>query len=361
MLLADLGADVILVERTAAQAGAAPRIDPLLRNRRSIVVNLKHPQGIEGVLKIVGTADILIEGFRPGVMERLGLGPQPCLQRNQKLVYGRMTGWGQTGPLAHSAAHDINYLAITGLLHQIGSRGGKPVPPLYFAGDFGAGGAMLAFGVLAALTSARLTGKGQVVDAAIVDGAIAMMGALYAHQDTPLVRDGTGESYLAGAAPWYDTYATRDGRYISVGPLEPQFFGLLLDKLGLDRARWVPLGFPAVDDAARQRWPDLRAAMSAAFATRTRAEWCEMLEGTDACFAPVLNMSEAPQHPHNVARQAFIDVNGIRQNAPAPRFDGTPTGPVHGPVAAGADTESVLLETGYTPNDIVALRASGAL
>jgi alpha-methylacyl-CoA racemase len=361
MLLADLGAEVTLVERGAAKPGDAARIDPLLRNRRSIAVNLKNALGIEALLKLIATADILIEGFRPGVMERLGLGPEICLQRNPKLVYGRMTGWGQTGPLAQRAAHDINYLAITGLLHQIGPAGGKPTPPLYFAGDFGAGGAMLAFGVLAALTSARATGKGQVVDAAIVDGAIAMMGALYAFQGTPLVRDGTGESYLAGAAPWYDTYATSDGSYIAVGPLEPQFFGLLLEKLGLERARWAPLGFPAVDDVARQRWPELRAAMSAAFATRSRVEWCEALEGTDACFAPVLNMDEAPHHPHNVARGSFIKVNGIQQSAPAPRFAGTPAGPVRGPVTAGAHTDAVLHEAGYSDNDILALRAAGAL
>jgi alpha-methylacyl-CoA racemase len=361
MLLADLGADVILVERAAARAGEPPRIDPYLRSRRSVVLNLKQPEGVAALLKIIGTADILIEGFRPGVTERLGLGPEPCLQRNPKLVYGRMTGWGQTGPLAQSAAHDINYLAITGLLNQIGTAGGKPVPPLYFAGDFGAGGAMLAFGVLAALTSARTTGKGQVVDAAIVDGAIAMMGVLYAMRATPLVRDGAGESYLAGAAPWYDTYQTRDGKYVAVGPLEAPFFGLLLDKLGLDRARWAPLGFPAVDDAARRRWPELRTAMSAAFALRTRAQWCELLEGTDACFAPVLNMSEAPQHPHNVARGAFIEVDGILQNAPAPRFDGTPTGAVRAPAVAGADTEAVLRDSGFAVTEIAALRVAGAL
>jgi alpha-methylacyl-CoA racemase len=360
MLLADLGAEVILIERAAARADERPRIDPLLRNRRSVALNLKSTQAIAALLSIIARADILIEGFRPGVAERLGIGPEPCLQRNARLVYGRMTGWGQTGPLAQSAAHDINYLAITGLLHQIGPTGGKPTPPLYFAGDFGAGGAMLAFGVLAALTSARATGRGQVVDAAIVDGAIAMMGVLYAFRGTPLVHDGTGESYLAGAAPWYDTYRTKDGKYVSVGPLEAPFFGLLLDKLGLERTRWAPLGFPATDDTARREWPALRAAMAAAFASRTRAQWCELLEGTDACFAPVLNMSEAPQHPHNVARGTFIDVNGTLQHAPAPRFSATPAGPVSAPVAAGADTEAVLRESGYGDAELAALRAAGA-
>ncbi|MFO1427770.1 MAG: CaiB/BaiF CoA-transferase family protein [Steroidobacteraceae bacterium] len=361
MLLADLGAEVIRVERATAKQGEAPPIDPLLRNRRSIALNFKHPRGVEVLLSLVARADILIEGFRPGVTERLGIGPEPCLARNPKLVYGRMTGWGQEGPLAQAAAHDINYVALTGLLHQVGTPGGKPVPPLYFTGDFGAGGAMLAFGVLAALTEARHSGRGQVVDAAIVDGAIAMMGVLYALRHTPLVRDAPGENYLAGAAPWYDTYACSDGRYVSVGPLEPQFFGLLLDKLGLERARWAPLGFPAVDDAARARWPELRAAMATAFATRTRAEWCRELEGTDACFAPVLSMEEAPRHPHNLARGAFIEVDGVQQNAPAPRFSRTPSAPVRAPVPAGADTAAVLRDAGYDAAQIEQLRASGAL
>ncbi len=360
MLLADLGADVILVDRSHASAGTRS-IDPLYRNRRSIVLDLKSAAGLDVLLGLVAKSDILIEGYRPGVMERLGIGPEPCLARNPRLVYGRMTGWGQDGPLAQSAGHDINYLALTGLLHQVGLPGGKPVPPMYFAGDFGAGGAMLAFGVLAALTAARASGRGQVVDAAIVDGAIAMMGVLYALRDTPLVRDGTGENYLAGAAPWYDTYLTKDGRYVSVGPLEPQFFGLLLDHLGLDRARWAPLGFPAVDEAARREWPALRAAMAAAFASRTRAEWCELLEGSDACFAPVLNMDEAPGHPHNLARGAFIEVAGIRQHAPAPRFSETPPGPVRPPPAAGADTDAVLREAGWSEADVEALRRARVL
>lgn len=360
MLLADLGADVILVDRSHGMTDTR-RIDPLYRNRRGIVLDLKSAAGVEVLLGLIEKADVLIEGFRPGVMERLGIGPDPCLARNPRLVYGRMTGWGQDGPLAQSAAHDINYLALTGLLHQVGPPGGKPVPPLYFAGDFGAGGAMLAFGVLAALTAARASGRGQVVDTAIVDGAVAMMGVLYALRDTPLVRDGTGENYLAGAAPWYDTYATRDGRYVSVGPLEPQFFGLLLERLGLDRARWAPLGFPAVDDAARREWPALRAAMAAAFASRTRAEWCELLEGSDACFAPVLSMDEAPRHPHNLARGCFIEVAGIRQHAPAPRFSGTPAGPVRSPPLAGADTDAVMREAGWSDADIAALRSAGTL
>jgi alpha-methylacyl-CoA racemase len=361
MMLADMGAEVVRVERASARPGDAPSVDPLLRNRRSIALNLKSPHAIAALLALIDGADILIEGFRPGVTERLGIGPETCLARNPKMVYGRMTGWGQTGPLAQTAAHDINYLAITGLLHQVGVPGGKPVPPLCFVGDFGSGGMMLAFGVLAALTEARHSGRGQVVDAAIVDGAVAMMGIFYALRGTELVRDAPGENYLAGSAPWYDTYACSDGQYVSIGPLEPQFFGLLLEKLGLDRQRWAPLGFPAVGDDARRQWPELRAAIAAAFASRTRAEWCAVLEGTDACFAPVLSMADAPRHPHNVARGAFIDVDGVQQNAPAPRFSRTTPGPVRGAPLAGADTVTVLRDAGYTEDQIESLRAAGAL
>ena len=361
MLLADLGAEVILVERAAAREGEPRRVDSLLRNRRSIALNLKHPAAVETLLGLIAGADLLIEGFRPGVMERLGLGPEPCLARNARLVYGRMTGWGQDGPLAQAAAHDINYLALSGALNQMGPAGGPPVPPLYFTGDWGNGGMLLAFGLLAALTEARLSGHGQVVDAAILDGAIAMMGVMYAHLGTPFTRDGPGEHHLAGSAPWYDTYATADARFISIGPLEPQFFGLLLDALGLDRARWAPAGFPAVDAPGRARWPELRAELTRVFASQTRAHWCALLEGTDACFAPVLDMGEAPRHPHNVARGNFVQVNGISQNAPVPRFGRTAPGAIRPPPAAGADTAAVLREAGFTDADIESLRAAGAL
>lgn len=360
-LLADLGADVIRVERASAKPGDPAPVDPLSRNRRSIALNFKVPRAPEVFLDLVGHVDVLIEGFRPGVMERLGIGPEPCMARNPKLIYARMTGWGQDGPLAQAAAHDINYLAITGLLHQMGPTGGKPVPPHYFIGDFGSGGMLLALGVLAAVIEARQSGRGQVVDAAIVDGAIAMMGPYFALQNTALVHDAPGENYLGGAAPWYDTYATRDGGYVAIGPLEPQFFKLLLEKLGLDAARWAPLGFPAVDDTARARWPELRAAIAAAFATRSREEWCRILEGTDACFAPVLSMAEAPAHPHNIVRGSFIEVGGALQNAPAPRFSRSSTDTVRAPPRAGSDTEAVLRSAGYSTDDIAALHASGAL
>jgi alpha-methylacyl-CoA racemase len=359
-LLADLGADVIRIERASAKAGDSAPIESLGRNRRSIALNFKNPRAVEVFLDLVTKADVVVEGFRPGVMERLGIGPEPCLARNPKLVYARMTGWGQNGPLAQSAGHDLNYLAITGLLHQIGSPGGKPIPPAFFVGDFGSGGMLLALGVLSALLEARMSGRGQVVDAAIVDGAIAMMGVYYSLRSTPLVRDGTGENYLV-SAPWYDTYRTQDGKYVSVGPLEPQFFKLLLEKLGLDVARWAPLGFPAVDDEARRKWPELREAIAQAFASRRREEWCRLLEGSDACFAPVLSMAEAPQHPHNVARGSFVEIGGVLQNAPAPRFSRTTPDAVRAPTPAGSDTDAVLRAAGYSAETIAELRASGAL
>ncbi|MCS6947285.1 MAG: CoA transferase, partial [Steroidobacteraceae bacterium] len=257
MLLADLGADVILVERGAQAAKESPRIDPLLRNRRSIALDLKNAAAVDVALRLIERADALIEGFRPGVMERLGLGPSECRARNRRLVYGRMTGWGQTGPLAAAAGHDINYLALSGALNQIGTAGAAPLPPLYFVGDWGNGGMLLAFGLLAALLEARATGCGQVVDAAIIDGAIAMMGVMYAFRDTALVRDGPGEHYLAGAAPWYATYRTKDDKYIAIGALEPNFLAQLLQCLELDPERFAGQGFPAVDAAARAEWPAL--------------------------------------------------------------------------------------------------------
>jgi alpha-methylacyl-CoA racemase len=363
MLLADLGAEIVRVERASARPGAPPPTDSLLRNRRTIALNSKNPQAVEIVLRLVEKAEVLIEGFRPGVTERLGLGPDTCLARNPRLVYGRMTGWGQDGPLARVAGHDINYISLTGALHQIGPQGGKPVPPLNLVGDMGGGGMLLAFGLLAALLEARQSGKGQVVDAAMVDGAISMMGVFFAARaaSPDAWRDETGNNTLTGAAPWYDTYRTKDGGYVAVGSIEPQFYALLLEKHGLDPQPWAPLGFPAQDEATRRAWPELRAAMAAAFAARSRDDWCRLLEGTDACFAPVLRMDEAVSHPHNVARQAFITVDGLVQNAPAPRFSRTPAAPVRGPRPAGADTAAVLREAGYSVDEIAKLRSAGAL
>jgi len=361
MMLGDLGAAVVRVERAAAGPDSAAPVDPLLRSRRSIALNFKNEAATGVALKLIESADVLVEGFRPGVTERLGLGPDVCLARNPRLVYGRMTGWGQTGPLAQAAGHDINYIALTGALHMIGPQGGKPVPPLNLIGDFGGGGMLLAFGVLAAVLETRHSGKGQVVDAAMVDGTAAMMGIFHAMNTQGVVRDATGEDILGGGAPWYDTYLTKDGRAVAVAAIEPQFYRLLLEKLGLDVNRFLHLGYPAIGAQARREWPELRAAITAAFASRTRAEWCQILEGTDACFAPVLSLAEAPHHPHNVARATFIDVEGIPQNAPAPRFSRTAAGPVQPPPRAGADTDAVLAEAGYSTREMEHLRSVGAV
>jgi alpha-methylacyl-CoA racemase len=361
MMLADQGAEIIRVERASAEPDSPLPVDPLLRSRRSIALNFKTPEGAGILLKLVESAAVLIEGYRPGVAERLGIGPEACLKRNPGLVYGRMTGWGQEGPLAKAAGHDINYIALTGALHMIGPRGGKPVPPLNLIGDFGGGGMMLAFGVLAAVLEARRSGKGQVVDAAMVDGTVAMMGIFHAMNTQGAVCDATGEDMLCGGAPWYDTYRTKDGRAVAIAAIEPQFYRLLLEKLGLDVERFLHLGYPAIGAEARREWPRLRAELESVFATKTRDEWCEVLEGTDVCFAPVLNLEEAPRHPHNIARGNFIEIDGIPQNAPAPRFSGNPAGPVRAAHRAGADTGTVLSELGYSAAEIARLKAAGAL
>lgn len=360
MLLADLGADVIRVDRASGRAEDRAPSDPMLRNRRSIALDLKNPAAIEALLGLVARSEILIEGFRPGVMERLGLGPEPCLQRNPRLVYGRMTGWGQDGPLAAAAGHDINYIALAGVLNLIGPPGGKPVPPLNLVGDFGGGGMLLAFGLLAALLEARQSGRGQIVDAAMVDGAATLMAMFFGLKARGMFRDATGENFLAGGAPYYDTYRTKDGKYIAIGSLEPQFFAELLEKLGLDRERYRKLGFPTVDPAT-EGWRELREAIAAAVATRTRDEWCRIMEGTDVCFAPVLSLEDATTHRHNVARGTFINVEGVQQGAPAPRFSRTAAEPVRKPRRAGEDTDAVLSEAGFSAKEIEQLRRSGAL
>jgi alpha-methylacyl-CoA racemase len=363
MMLGDLGAEVIRVERFPIVPShfALPR-DPLLRNRRSIALNLKMPEGVAVLLKLVESAAVLIEGFRPGIAERLGVGPTTCLERNPRLVYGRVTGWGQDGPLAKVAGHDINYIALSGALHLIGPPGGKPTPPLNLVGDFGGGGMLLLSGVLAALLEAGHSGRGQVVDAAMVDGAVAQLGMFFGFRADSWFRDATGENYLAGGAPFYDTYETSDGKYVSIGSLEPQFYALLLQKLSLDPAEFGGLDIDsATDAAARERWPKLRAALTAAFRRRTREEWRQLLEGTDVCFAPVLSLEEAAQHPHNVARKTFIDVGGVVQNAPAPRFDRTTA---DAPVPARTpweDTEGVLRGAGVDDAEVERLRVAGVV
>jgi alpha-methylacyl-CoA racemase len=363
MMLGDMGADVIRIERAGATLASEPARDPLLRNRRSIALDLKHPDGVETALRLIATAHVLIEGYRPGVTERLGLGPDTCLKRNPRLVYGRMTGWGQEGPLAPVAGHDINYIALSGTLHLIGLPGGKPTPPLNLIGDFGGGGMLLLSGVLAALLEASNSGQGQVVDAAMVDGTVALMGMMFALRANGFFRDATGENILAGGAPFYDTYETSDRKYISIGSLEPQFYALLLEKLGLSAdAELQGLGVASVGDAAaRARWPALRRAFKRVFKTRTREEWRDLLEGSDVCFAPVLTLEEAAHHPHNVARQTFIEVGGVVQNAPAPRFSRTPAStPIPGH-NAGLDTEGVLLEAGVSHAEFARLRTAGVV
>jgi alpha-methylacyl-CoA racemase len=362
MMLGDMGAEVIRIERPGA-LWHEPSRDPLLRNRRSLRLNLKHPEGLATALRLVAACDVLIEGYRPGVMERLGVGPIECLEKNPRLVYGRITGWGQTGPLAAAAGHDLNYIALTGALHLIGPPGGKPVPPVNLVGDFGGGAMLLLSGVLAALLESKRSGKGQVVDAAIVDGTVALLGMMFSFRANSFFRDATGENVLAGGAPFYDTYETLDGRYVSIGALEPQFYSLLREKLGLDDPELDGLGIATVDDAAaRSRWPALRAALARLFKRRTLEEWCRLLEGTDVCFAPVLSIEEAARHPHNVDRRNFVTVNGVLQNAPVPRFSRTALDQPQCGREPGADTERVLGEVlALTPPEIERLRRAGAL
>jgi alpha-methylacyl-CoA racemase len=361
MMLADMGAEVIRVERPIA-GDDDPRRDPLLRSRRSVILNLKHPEGVATALKLIEHADVLIEGLRPGVAERLGVGPEACFARNPRLIFGRVTGWGQDGPLANAAGHDINYIALTGALHLIGPRHGKPTMPLNLLGDFGGGGMLLLSGILAALLEARQSGRGQVVDASMVDGTVALMGMMFALRANGYFRDATGENMYAGGVPFYDVYETQDGRYISLGSLEPQFYALLLDKLGISDPNLQGLGVETVlQPQAQARWPALREALTRLFKTRTREHWCRTLEGTDVCFAPVLSVQEAMRHPHNVARGTFIEVGGVPQNAPAPRFSrSVPEAPSAGRLP-GADNLAVLREAGLSASEIDRLKAVGAL
>lgn len=343
MLLSDLGAEVVRIERPSTQP---PLFDPskdiLNRGRRSLELDLKHPPALAAVRTMLEQADALIEGFRPGVMERLGLGPDECLTRNPKLVYGRMTGWGQDGPLAHSAGHDINYIALTGALHAIGRSDSGPVPPLNLVGDFGGGALFLALGITAALLETRQSGQGQVVDAAMTDGAALLMAMMYSLKAMGQWRNERGSNMLDSGAPFYDTYQCADGRWVAIGPIEPQFYTLLLEKCGLQDD-----GLSAQWD--RERWLELKQKLAAVFARKTRAEWCALLEGSDACFAPVLDLDEAPQHPHNQSRHTFVDIDGLVQPAPAPRFSRTPTHVQSPPTVIGAHSEAVLRDWGLSP------------
>ena len=354
MVLADLGADGIRLDRPRPDGLAFNLVgSPVNRGRASVAVDLKHPDGAGLALRLVERADVLLEGFRPGVMERLGLGPDVCLDRNERLVYGRMTGWGQDGPLAARAGHDLTYLAVAGVLRHIGRAGAPPTPPLNLVADYGGGGMLLVAGVLAALLEASRSGRGQVVDAAMVDGSALLMAFFHGFRAVGLWRDEPGTNLLDSGAPFYDVYATADGRHVAVGALEPQFYAELVRGLGLSDE-----DLPDQYDVGA--WPVLRERFATVFATRTRDEWAEHFAGTDACVAPVLSMSESPDHPHVAARATFTTVDGVVQPSPAPRFSRTPTG-APGPVSVpGADADR-LLDWGIDQADLAALRASGAI
>jgi len=352
MMLSDMGAEIVRIDRKGQFMLTAPKYDLLTRNRRSVQMDLRKPEGVAAVLKMVEEADALQEGFRPGVMEKLGLGPDVCLERNPRLVYGRMTGWGQEGPLARAAGHDINYIALTGALHTIGRKGDKPIPPLNLVGDFGGGGMMLAFGMVCGLLEAQKSGKGQVVDAAMIDGSAALMTMMYGLLGSGIWTDERGVNLLDGAAHFYDTYETADGRYVAIGSIEPQFYALLLKHTG------------AGDDPDFQnqldpgKWPELKVKLAEIFKSKTRDEWCEIMEGTDVCFAPVLSMDEAKDHPQNQTRKTFIEVEGVLQPAPAPRFSRTAPEPPTPPPTVGEHTEQVLADFGFSENDVQGLKAA---
>jgi alpha-methylacyl-CoA racemase len=351
MMLADMGAEVIRIDR----AGAMVMKDVSTRGKKSVVVNLKDADGLETLLRMVENADVLIDPYRPGVCEKLGIGPDVCLQRNPKLVFARMTGWGQEGPLAQSAGHDINYISITGALYAMGRKGEKPVPPLNLVGDMGGGGMLLLNGVLAALLETTNSGKGQVIDVAMVDGAAQLMWMFHSFEAMGLWNAAERESnMLDGGAHFYDTYECADGEYVSIGSIEPQFYALLKELVGLSDEE-----FGEQNDATQ--WPAMKEKLTAVIKQKTQAQWCEILEGTDVCFAPVLNFLDAPKHPANVARETYIDVDGLTQPAPAPRFSRTPSKVQHGGHDVGDDTDAVLSAMGFGEKELESLKASGSI
>ena len=360
MLLSDMGAEVIRVDRAAnvghdtGREGEDPRFALLQRGRRNLAVDLKNPAGVAAVLRLIDQADALVEGFRPGVMERLGLGPKVCLPRNPKLVYGRMTGWGQNGPIAHTAGHDINYIALSGALHAIGEAGGPPVPPLNLIGDFGGGALYLAMGVLAGIISARTTRKGQVIDCSMVEGSASLMMMMYGALAAGAWHEERGRNRTDGGAHFYHVYETQDGEYVAVGSIEPQFYALLLQHTGLEGD-----SLPAQMD--KSAWPAMRQRLADIFRQKTRAEWTAIMQQTDICFAPVLRMSEAIDHPHNRYRQSFVEIDGVAQPAPAPRFLGTPTQVQRPPARTGEHTDAILADWGFSEGEIAALRMAGAV
>jgi len=355
MMLADMGADVVRVDRASQgrDMGRAP-IDVLARGRRSVAVDLKSKEGIAVVLRLVEQTDVVLEGFRPGVMERLGLGPEVCLARNPRLVYGRMTGWGQEGPMAQAAGHDINYIALAGALEPIGRKGQKPTPPLNLVGDFGGGGMLLAFGIAAALVERASSGKGQVIDAAMVDGASTLMGFFHGMAAMGGWPGERGANILDTGAHYYETYETKDGLYVSLGSIEPQFYAELIEKLGLD-----PKTLPNQND--RAKWPEMKERFEGIFKTKTRDEWCALMEGTDICFAPVLSMKEVAKHPHIAHRKTYVDIHGLTQPAPSPRFSRTPAELDRPPARPGEHTEEILSGFGFGAAEIAKLRESKAI
>jgi len=349
MMLSDMGAEVVRIERKDQVKLMEPKYDVLLRNRRSIALNLRKPAGVDAVLRIVDQIDAIFEGFRPGVMEKLGLGPDICLHRNPKLVYGRMTGWGQDGPLSGAAGHDINYISLSGALHAIGRAGKRPVPPLNLVGDFGGGGMLLAFGVVCALFEARTSGKGQVVDAAMVDGSAALMAMMYGLRASGFWTDSREANLIDGGAHFYDTYETADGKYISIGSIEPHFYALLLQLAEIDDPEFE-------NQLDRRKWPELKEKLKQLFKQKTRGEWCAIMEGTDICFAPVLSMEEAVRHPHNQHRKAFVDIEGVIQPGPVPRYSRTCPELQGPPPEPGAHTDAVLADFGFSAEEVQVLK-----
>jgi alpha-methylacyl-CoA racemase len=359
MMLSDMGADIVRIDRArnVEPGGEGLSLDFLARGRRSVGVDLKSAEGIETCLRMIEKADAILEGFRPGVMERLGLGPDVCLARNPSLIYGRMTGWGQEGPLANVAGHDINYISLAGALAHIGRAGEAPVPPLNLVGDFGGGGMLLAFGMVCALVERASSGKGQVVDAAMVDGTAALMSIIHAAQFSGWWKEERGVNMLDTGAHFYDVYETRDGKYVSIGSIEPQFYAVLIEKLGL-AGEELP---PQMD---RSQWPAMKQRFRDLFKQKTRDEWCDIMEGTDICFAPVLTMTEAREHPHIKARNTFVPVEGApgaQQAAPAPRFSRTECEIQGPPPAPGQHTDTILTDYGFTSDEITTLKSNKSI
>jgi alpha-methylacyl-CoA racemase len=355
MMLSDMGADIVRVERKGHKSKLGSKFEFMLRGRRSIGVDLKRPEGVETVLRLASQGEALLEGFRPGAMEKMGLGPDICMKRNPRLVYGRMTGWGQEGPLSHAAGHDINFIALAGALHAIGEKGGKPVPPLNLLGDISGGGLLLAFGVVCALMESQKSGKGQVIDAAMVDGVAALLTPIYGMWAAGKWDDERGTNLLDGGAHFYDTYETLDGKWVSIGSIEPRFYDLLLKHAGVVNIADFE---PKMDRAV---WPRLKEQLVRVFKTKTRDEWCEIMEGTDVCFAPVLSLDEAVKHHHNMDRKTFIEIEGLTHPAPAPRFSRTRAEVQRPPPTPGEHTESVLSDWGFSRSEIRDLKTSGVI